>query len=353
LKRRQVIPARRRSTSREVAREAGVSVATVSRTFNSPGVVHPDTRRRVLEAAERVSYAPSMAARTLSTGRSGVIGVVVSDIEIPFFVSVARAIQDLAHDHGYQTLVANSDELLERERELLDAFESRLVDGLIVSPASGDHRRLVEVAKEIPVVLLDRVVTELRADAVLSDNVAAARAATSHLLELGHRRIGYATDKLDKTSTEERLEGYVEAHREWDVAHDPELVWVVDYHPHASAAQLSELLARHEVTGLVAAEGNITLGALLAARDRGLAIPDDLSLVGFDELLWSEVAYSSVTVVSQDTSAIGAAAMRLLLERLDPDGGEDRAPMVERVPTSLTVRDSCRAVSPDNRSGRS
>ena len=336
-------PRRRPATAEEVARVAGVSVATVSRTFNRPTIVHPATRRKVLDVAERLQYSPSITARTLITGRSHVIGVILSDIEIPFFVSIARAIQDLARSGGYETLIGNSDEVPSRQDELLDAFEGRQVDGLIVSPASGSYERLAEVAGWIPVVLVDRLVPGLEVDAVLSTNFDAAKSATGHLLELGHRRIAYVTDELDKTSTQERLDGYFAVHREFGIEPDESLIWIVPYRPLACADRLVNRFRRERVTAVVASEGSITLGVLLAAPRAGLRIPQDISLIGFDELLWSAAAYVPVTVVSQDTEKIGTTAMRLLLDRIE--GNAPRAARVHRIPTALIQRHSTRPPS--------
>lgn len=333
----------------QVAREAGVSTATVSRVVNGARYVRSETRERVLEVAGRLRYQPNVTARSLTTGRTLLVGVVVSDIEIPFFTTIAHAIQSAARDRGYLTLVGNSDEHEQSEDDLVRAFAARMVDGLIVSPTPGGNQALRDLAELIPVVVVDRFVDGLQADAVLSDNVLGASEAAAHLLGLGHRRIAYATDALDKTSSCERLEGFLRAFTEAGVVHDPDLVWVVDYHTAAAEKAVGRLLRRHRPTALVASEGSITLGSLRAAHSLRFRIPSDLSLVGFDQLDWGSATEPPITVVSQDAERIGTIATRLLLRQLRSAGKRaSRKHIVERVPTRLIVR---RSSAPPGESG--
>jgi LacI family transcriptional regulator len=333
---------RGRATIDDVARVAGVSTATVSRGLNGAPWVREATRARVLAAAEALDYHPSITAQSLTTGRSLIIGIVVSDIQIPFFTTVARGIQNVAHRHGYLTLVGNSDELGAAEDELVRAFTARMVDGLIVSPSAGENTQLRETAGRVPLVLVDRLVRGLEADAVLSANLEGAQAATNHLLALGHRRIAYVTDKPDKTSSEERLAGFRAAIVEAGLPADPDLIWVVDYHAAPAQRRIRELLRRHRPTALLASEGSITLGALRAAQDEGMTIPRDLSLIGFDQLDWGTATTPPITVVSQDAERIGATAARLLIRQLGRSAGaRPKAPVIERIATALVERASC------------
>jgi LacI family transcriptional regulator len=335
---------RGRATIDDVARVAGVSTATVSRALSGAPWVREETRERVLVAAKTLDYRPSITAQSLTTGRSLVIGIIVSDIQIPFFTTVARGIQNVAHRHGYLTLIGNSDELAAQEDELVRAFTARMVDGLIVSPSAGQNTQLRETAGRVPLVLVDRLVPGLETDAVLSANLEGARAAANHLLALGHRRIAYATDKPDKTSSEERLAGFRAAIGEAGIPADPNLVWVVDYHAAPAERRIRELLRRHRPTALIASEGSITLGSLRAAQDLGMTIPGDLSLVGFDQLDWGTATTPPISVVSQDAERIGATAARMLIRQLGRSAGTPpRAPVTERIATALVERASCAA----------
>jgi LacI family transcriptional regulator len=331
-----------RVTIDDVAREAGVSTATVSRVLNDAPQIRAETRQRVAAVVERLNYRPSATAQSLATGRTLVIGVVVSDIKIPFFTSVAHAIQNAAMGRNYLMLLGSSDERSESEDDLVRAFAARMVDGLIVSPAVGENRLLREVVQTTPVVLVDRLVDGLNADAVLSANREGVREATAHLLGLGHKRIAYVTDRPDKTSTVERLAGYQDAMLAAGIEVDPALRWIVDYHPEPAQRAIRQFLRRHRPTALIASEGSISLGALRAAQELRLRIPEDLSLIGVDQLDWGTATTPPITVVSQDADAIGAIATRLLMRRLNA-GVEPgaRAALIERVPTTLVLRASC------------
>jgi LacI family transcriptional regulator len=335
----------RRVTIADVAREAQVSKATVSRALNAPEALRPDTLEHVLGVVARLGFAPNLNARSLTTGRTLVIGVVVSDIQVPFFTSVARAVQDAAHAHGYLTLVGNSDERAEAEDDLIRAFASRMVDGLIVTPAAGDNRALREVAPRIPVVTVDRIVDGVPAARIVSDNFAGALNATRHLLGLGHRRVAYLSSPLDKSSAVERYRGFRAGLDEAGIAFDPRLLRAGDYHVEAVAASASEMLEEMRPTAALTSEASISVGVLRAAEGLGWRVPDDLSVLGFDPLDWGSPELSAVV---QDTERLGGEAMGRLLRRLERGDGAPPAADVVRVPTRLMVRASC---APPRRQG--
>lgn len=335
-------PSGGRVTIDDVAREAGVSTATVSRVLNDGRQVRAETRQRVAAVVERLNYRPSPTAQSLATGRTLVIGVVVSDIKIPFFTTVAHAVQTAAMRRNYLMLLGSSDERPDSEDDLVRAFAARMVDGLIVSPAVGENRLLREVVHTTPVVLVDRLVEGLDTDAVLSANREGVREATAYLLDLGHERIAYVTDRLDKTSTVERLAGYEDAMTAAGLEVDPALRWIVDYHPELAQRAIRQFLRQRRPTALIASEGSISLGALRAAQELRLRIPEDLSLIGVDQLDWGTATTPPITVVSQDADAIGALAARLLMRRLKPGVSPGRrAAVIERIPTTLVLRASC------------
>jgi LacI family transcriptional regulator len=335
-------PPAARATIDDVASAAGVSKATVSRALSGAAYVRAETRERVLAAADALGFRPSPTAQSLTTGRSMMIGIIVSDLEIPFFTTVARGIQNVASGRGYLTLVGNSDESGKTEDELVDAFIARMVDGLIITPSATQNARLREVADQVPLVLVDRLVPGLEADAVLADNFSGARGATEHLLALGHRRIAYATDEPNKTSSAERLAGF---HAAIAAAGADGRAWVVDYHAPAAEVAIREHLGAERPTALLASEGSITLGALRAIHGLGWRVPDDISLIGFDQLDWGTATTPPITVVSQDAEQIGARAAALLLRRLRAGrrASQPAAPTVERVPTELELRASTAA----------
>ena len=342
-------PARRsggRATIADVARRAGVSKATVSRSLNAPDSVHPETRDHVLAVVDELGFAPNLNARSLTTGRTLVVGVVLSDIQVPFFTSVGRAIQNVAHEGGYLTLLGNSDERPEVEDELVRAFAARMVDGLIVTPAAGDNAALRQVARSIPVVTLDRIVQGVPGARIVSDNHAGALNASRHLLGLGHRKIAYLSSPLNKSSAVERYRGYRDALEEAGIAFDPRLLRAGTYDVDTVARETTALLTEHRPTAVLTSEASVTMGALRAAQALGLRVPEDLSVLGFDAL---ELTTPELTVVLQDTERLGAEAMRRLMRRIDARaGGLDGGDGVDvvRVPTRLIKRDSCAPAPP-------
>ena len=229
-----------------------------------------------------------------------------------------------------------------QEDELIRAYLSRGVDGIVIAPAVGDSIALREAARRVPVVLVDRDVEGLDADVVLADNHGAAVRAVGYLIDLGHRRIAYATDVPDKTSSRERLAGFHDAFSQAGLTSDPSLVWVTDYHTNGAERALRRLITRHRPTALLCSEGSITLGALRAIQGVGLRIPDDLSLIGFDQLDWSSATQPPLTVVEQQARRMGAVAADLLLRRLQRrPAGLTRPPRAPRIETRFVVRGSC------------
>ena len=209
----------------DVARQAGVSTATVSRVLSGKPYVSDDLRERVMSAVQDLNYRPSRVARSLRVQRSSIIGLIVSDIQNPFFTSVVRAVEDTAYQHKFSVFLCNSDENSEKETMYVELMVAEHVAGVILSPTLGQndiYRHLAEAG--VPAVAIDRRVTNVDIDSVLVDNVGAARQAVLHLLEMGHRRIGAVIGTPVSSTGEERLRGYVEALQMYGIAVEPELI---------------------------------------------------------------------------------------------------------------------------------
>jgi LacI family transcriptional regulator len=328
-------------TIRDVALEAGVSQATAARALAGYGYVSPGTRLRVRKAATTIGYRPNVVARSLVSGATKTIGVVVGDIENPFFAGAARGIADVLERDGYTLLLANSDEDLGRERRAVEALHARQVDGLAVVPSSGDDgAHLAAILREgRPVVLLDRPIAGLAADAVLVDNRAGAERAVQHLVSLGHRRIGLVGDSPGIASTRERIEGYREALTAAGIGVDESLISLggstID-EGHRLALALLERQDRP--SALFTVNNFMTAGALGAVRELDLRIPEQVALVGFDDLDWTTLVDPPITVVAQPVAELGRAVAERLLERLRGDLGPPRE---LRLRTRLVVRGSC------------
>ncbi|HXD69319.1 MAG TPA: LacI family DNA-binding transcriptional regulator [Gaiellales bacterium] len=330
-------------TIRDVARAAGVSTATAARALGGYGHASPAARRKVSESARQLGYRPNVVARALVSRATTTVGLVVGDIENPFFAAAARGLADVMDAHGYTVLLANADEDAGRERRAVDALRARQVDGMVVVPAPGaSPEHLAElVTAGVPLVLLDRAVVGVAADSVLARNVAGARAAVAHLAGLGHRRIGVVSDSPEITSSAERIQGYRQALRAAGLAPGPGLISIGGPTRDDGKAAALRLLDRADrPTAVFTANNFMTVGALRAARSLGLRIPDDVALVGFDDLDWTTLVQPPVTVVRQPVADLGRVAGERLLRRLEGDAGP---PKRIRLDANLIVRGSCGA----------
>ena len=349
---RPIHPRRRsRPTIPDVAREAGVSVPTAGRALGGYGYVSEDLRRRVLAAAERLGYRRNTLARSMVTGRTHTIGFVGADIENSFFARAMRGISDVAHAHQYQVILTNSDEDPSQERAAVQLLIEKRVDGIIVAPAELEQPEHLEavIRDGTPVVLLDRAIPGLAADSVVVDNVPGAQNAVAHLIGLGHRRIAVISTRRGPRTvfTDETLQadtgidprtlspsaarvlGYLRAHWAAGRPVSPDLVrlGVTPERPRASvqrrAAALAETLAvlqdPRPATAIFTTDNDMSHGAAEAIRRSGLRVPEQVSMVGFDDLDWATLVSPPLTVVEQPVYELGAVAAERLLARVHGD----------------------------------
>jgi LacI family transcriptional regulator len=329
----------RRPTMREVAAVAGVSLSTVSRVVNGGEGVRADLAVRVREAVELLGYRHNLTASALrrADGQSASIGLIVEDVSNPFFGAVHRGVEDAARARGVLTLVGSSDEEPERERELAEAFGGRGVDGLILATAVADSSYLMrERAAGVALVFVDRPPRFLDADTVVTDNAGGARDAVEHLLEHGHRRIGFLGDRPDVHTAAERLRGYRETLARHGVEEELDLIRHPQFRGVDAYETTYELLSGNDPpTALFTSQNLITIGAVRALHSLGLH--ERVALVGFDDIVLADAVSPGLTVVAQDPGGLGRAAAELLFERLDGFDGPSRR--VE-LPTRLIARGS-------------
>ncbi|OLE72038.1 MAG: LacI family transcriptional regulator [Chloroflexi bacterium] len=324
---------------RDVAALAKVSLKTVSRVVNGETGVSPRLAKRVMTARDRLGYRHDLTASSLrrSDGRSLTIGVVLEDVSNPFASTLHRAIEDVAVERRVLVLAGSSDEDEDRERQLVSAFVSRRVDGLIIQPSSHDHSYLhTERRAGTPVVFVDRPPSFLDADAVVTDNAAGIRGAVRHLVEQGHRRIAYLGDMRSIATAAERHQGYVEELAEQKIGVDATLVRLDLRGIEKAEAAAREVLARPQrPTAIIAGQNLITIGAFRALR--ALDLHRRVALVGFDDFLLADLLEPGITVIAQDPAAIGRTAAAVLFRRLDGD----RSPsQVHTVRTRMITRGS-------------
>ena len=298
---------------KDVAKRAGVSVASVSRVLAGHTGVTEATRQRVLEAVQAMDYRPDLAARRLRSRRTDTIGLIVSDIRNPFFTEVSRAVEDMAYQNRMRVLLCNADENPEKEALYLDLMRDENVSGVILSPSLPTlaHFRIQDYP--FPVVLVDRCDRETTADAVVLDNTDSAYRLTIHLIEQGYRRIAFIYGATSATGRQ-RQEGYVTAM----ATHGLEtLAQAVPATVDAARIAASELVQGPSLPdALIGSNGLILLGLVEALREARLQFPERIGLAGFDDLPWTRLVEPGITVIAQPTYDIGQATIELLLQRI-------------------------------------
>ena len=332
------------ATLKDVAREADVSVSTVSRALNDSDKVHPDTKAHVKAVAEELGYMPSRVARRLRLegGKASLLGLVIPDIQNPFFADVTRGVEDVAQEHGYALILSNSDEDADKQRLALEILQTEDVDGVIVPPVGTDDPAIRQLLDSgIAVVCVDRRLPNARVDTILSDNRQGAHEAVSHLIALGHERIGFIGGIPHISTLTERRAGYEQALRAHGLPVDPALIREGDVRRERGRIFTEELLALDRPpTALFTGNNLTTLGALAALNERGVAVPDEMALVGYDDVPWPMALNPPPTVVDQPGYEMGRRAAEILLERLR---APDRSPTTVTLQPKLIVRRSCGA----------
>ena len=341
---------RSRPTQRQIAEEAGVSRTTVSLVLNDvPGVrVSPETRQRILEVARRLNYYPDAAARTLVSGRTHTIGFVLCQspdriFADAFLPEVLRGVGDAVQENGFRVLIHSVEDVAAPEA-YIGLVRERHTDGIILSGPRSDDQQLPRLKAEgFPVVLLGQLPSS-DIPFVDVDNVGAARQAVNHLLGQGHRRIGMITNApLAYTAARDRLLGYRQALEEAGLAFDERLVRYGDFREESGRVAMCELLGLAErPTAVFVASDLVAFGALVATKERGLTIPDEIALVGFDDVQLAHYVDPPLTTVRLPAYELGYEAAALLTELVSGGPVEEREVLLQ---TELVVRQSCGAVN--------
>jgi len=316
---------------KDIARVAKVSHSTVSRALRNSPLVSRETAERIRQIAEEMGYRPSAVARSLVTRKTKTIGVVVTTIADPFIAEVVSGIEEVANDHGYSVFLANSNADPDREIKVVHSFHERRVDGILVTASRVGALYIGHLSEmKVPIVLINNQHPGEFVHSVMIDNVTASRMATEHLVHLGHRRIAYIGDQFGYQSDTERFAGYRQALERAGLTFQPELVVHGDGKPEGGMRAMEQLLRLSPLPTAVFCYNDMTaLGALRVARMRGLRVPEDISLVGFDDLFIASYTEPPLTTIRQPKRRMGQRAMELLLQLLR--GG------------TLSKRSGCRA----------
>lgn len=336
---------RRSPTIKDVAAEAGTAVGTVSRVLNrAPGVTEA-SRTAVLAAVAKLGYELNIAAQSMRTRSKKAVGFMVTDISNPLFGQISRSAETVLAEHGYSLVLANTDDRINREIELLQQFFRLRTDGVLLSLSDETNPDLLRALGrlDIPAVLLDREPADLAVDRVMTDHASGMRQATRYLIGLGHRRIALIGADARLSAGRARVSGWREAHAEAGLSPDPGLLRLQNLKESFGFQETFSLLSpgAERPTAIIAGGNRILVGVLRALRQMRISVPADLSLISCDDTDVAELAQPPITVIWRDAAAIGRSSAEILMNRLAARQAEAWEPRSIVLPTELLVRESC------------
>jgi LacI family transcriptional regulator len=312
-----------RPTQEDIARLAKVSQAMVSYVLNeTPNVkISDETRQRVLDACSAVGYVPNDLARSLRSGRTGTIGLVIPDNSNPFFAEIARSIEDAGFSLGYSVILCNADNDVEKESVYITTLYAKQVDGIIFISSGGSHETLEKLHNSpVPIVIVDRDVSPTLVNSVVTDNLQGGYLATKHLIDLGHTEIACITGPTQIHPSYQRVEGYFKALDEAGLRVDPTFVVAGDFQIQGGEAAMNQLLGlEKKPTAVFACNDLMAIGVIQSLRKHEMKVPDDLSIVGFDDTPLMQAISPALTTIAQPISEIARIAMEMLVSRFDRD----------------------------------
>ncbi len=330
-------------TLKNVAADAGVSTTIASRVLGNYGSFSDETRVKVLQSAEKLNYQPNRIAQALRAGNTKAIGVIVNSVTDTFWMNLFRGIESTAQKYGYQVFLCNSDNgQSEKEQSFLQALNERNVDGIILSPALGTHPFLRKIHRgKLPLVLVDSKVEGLDVSSIIIDNVGGAFEAVEYLISLGHKDIAVITGYHDSPTSIARLDGYKRAHKMYSLPVKESLIESGDYTQQgAYDATLRLLKSGNKFTALFVSNESMTRGALKALDTAGLKVPDNISVIGWDNPEWISILNPALTVVDGLPFDIGTMACQTLLNEIEMKDDNNNKKSIT-IKTELVKRFSC------------
>lgn len=323
----------------DVAKLANVSPATVSRVLTNPDVVSKKTREKVLAVINQVNYQPHLVARQFRTRETKMILVVVPDITSAFFSEVLRGIEHIAIEQGYQVILGDTEHSVERENSYMNLLLQKQVDGVILLTAKLDKERLEELSNMYPLVLACEYIDGLNVPTVSIDNISSARKATEHLINLGHKKIAHISGPVNVILSRDRLRGYQQAMLNHDVLMDSSYIQEGALTIESGYNQMKKLLALDTPpTGVFVYNDEMAMGAIKAVKDSGLNVPEDVAIVGFDNLKMSMVIEPHLTSIDQPKYDIGNKAGELLIKMIHKEDIQKKTYVMK---DTLVIRESC------------
>nr|WP_186354665.1 MULTISPECIES: LacI family DNA-binding transcriptional regulator [Pseudomonas] len=322
----------------DVASRAGVSTSTVSHVLNGTRKVSPATVQAVQRAIQALGYIPNTLARSLARSSTNTIGVAISALSNHYFSETVQAIETECVRHGYMMLFADPHDDPEQELRVVTALHHRRVDGILLAPSTGSSALEYLQANEMPTVLVDRMMSE-QFDQVGVENTQSTQALVAHLIEHGHRRIGFIAGREGLSTTDERVAGYRAALQAAGLVFDPQLLVNGGSNSEPARQATAQLLALPvPPTAIMAGNNLMTLGAMHALRDARIEVPGQMGLVGFDDFDWADFFVPRLTLIAQPVKELGARAVHMLLQRMATPGAPTQS---VRLAPSLQRRDSC------------
>lgn len=326
---------------KDVAREAGVSIATVSRVLNDVDVVNEDTKKKVLEAIKKLGYRPNIVARSLKTQRTKTIGILIPDISSQFYPEIVRGTEDVANIYDYNVMLCNSDSDLDKEKEYLRVLKEKMVDGVLYMSSSLEPEILDLINElELATVLIESKDAEGKLPSVTIDNEAAAYDATKHLIERGNKHIAYiGTSKNANNAWAKRYLGYESALKESSIEVKEELLYFGDLKSQTGYEAIDKILEKTDIDAIFCASDEIAMGAINALRGKGISVPEDIDVIGFNDIYTASIFYPKLTTISQPMYDMGSVAMRMLIKLINHKELDQKHFVL---PYILVERDSCK-----------
>lgn len=304
---------------KDVAKTAGVSIATVSRVLNNIDVVNEDTKRKVLDAIKELGYRPNIVARSLKTQRTKTIGILIPDISSQFYPEIVRGAEDVANIYDYNVILCNSDFDSEKEKEYLRVLKEKMVDGVIYMSSSFSEEILKLINElNLNTILVESKDSENRLPSVTIDNVGATYEATKYLIDKGIKKLAFIGVEADNTNAwGERYLGFKKALEDNNIALDEDLVFLDTMKVKSGYEAVDKFVqSKKKFEGIVCASDEIAMGAINGLREKGINVPDDVSVIGFNNNAVSSIFYPKLTTISQPSYDMGSVAMRMLIKLL-------------------------------------
>lgn len=327
------------ATIKDVAKYTGLSISTISKYLNGGNVLEHN-RELIEEAIDKLDFKVNEIARALKTNRTMTIGVLIPNLENIFCTSIISNIESILLEEGYSTIVCDYKEDPRLEKEKLSFLIDKMVDGIIMMPLAWDGSEMEELkAKNIPVVLLDRLIKDVVCDAILVDNLNASYNAVEQLIIRGHKRIGIIIGPKNIYTAQERLKGYLRVHEDYHMEIDPQVIRYGDYYLESGYIQMNELLKTDPpITAVYVTNYEMTLGSIVAINESNVNIPKELSFIGFDNLELARIVKPALSVVVQPMKQIEETIATVLLQRLS--GDLSNFPLMHRLKTEVIIKDS-------------